>query len=100
MYDSVIRMKNEDRKPVNGCLKKGRKYLNIFLIWNYFHQVSTIHIVQYLFYPNSFCSFYCNAQFSEMIILAIVLMDGYVITAMIVMQRKNHFPFPINSCLA
>ena len=51
-------MKNEDRKPVNGCLKKGRKCLNISLIWNYFHQVSTIHTVQYLFYPNLFCSFY------------------------------------------
>ena len=35
-------MKNEDRKPVNGCLKKGRKYLNISLIWNYDHHIFCI----------------------------------------------------------
>ena len=64
----------------------------------------TLIVIKYSFKPekklSSIFSPMCNAQFSEMIILAIVLMDWYVITGMIVMQRKNHFPFPINSCLA
>ena len=37
-------MKNDSTKPVNGCKKKGRKYLNISLIWNYDHHIFCIHI--------------------------------------------------------
>ena len=37
-------MKNDSTKPVNGCKKKGRKYLNISLIWNYDHHIFCIPI--------------------------------------------------------
>ena len=48
----------------------------------------------------NFLSIY-NAQFDEMIILAIILLDKYVILGMItILQGKKHFPFPINSCMA
>ena len=37
-------MKNDSTKPVNGCKKEGRKYLNISLIWNYDHHIFCIPI--------------------------------------------------------